>query len=169
MCIKQLFADNKRIYKLYLKQVIMEKRIRVNELEPESYKAMYGLEKYLNSTNLSKILRELIKIRASQINGCAFCIDMHTKDALENGETPRRIFAISAWWESPLFNEKEKAVLQMTEEITKIADKGLTSETYKLAKANFSDNEIAQIIMAISIINVWNRIAVSTHMIFDDY
>ncbi len=147
----------------------MEERIRVNDLEPESYKAMYGLEKYLNSTSLSKSLRELIKIRASQINGCAFCIDMHTKDALEFGETNRRIFAISAWWESPLFDEKEKTALQMTDEITKISDKGLTSETYKRAKANFSDNEIAQIIMAISVINVWNRIAVSTHMIFDDY
>lgn len=147
----------------------MEERIRINELEPDSYKAMYAIEKYLNSTGMSKSLKEIIKIRASQINGCAFCIDMHTKDALENGETPRRIFAISAWWESPLFDAKERAALQMTDEITKIADKGLTTETYKLAKANFSDNEIAQIIMAISVINVWNRIAVSTHMIFDGY
>ena len=147
----------------------MEKRIRINELEPEAYKAMHGLEKYLNSTYLSKSLRELIKIRASQINGCAFCIDMHTKDAIENGETARRIFAVSVWWESPLFDEKEKAALQMTDEITKISDNGLTAETYKRAKANFSDNEIAQIIMSISVINVWNRIAVSTHMIFDDY
>ena len=143
----------------------MEERINVNELEPDSYKAMIGLEKYLNSTGLSKSLRELIKIRASQINGCAYCIDMHTKDALEMGMSARRLFAVSAWWESPLFDEKEKVALKMTEEITKISEKGLTSETYQQAKAVFTDNEIAQIIMAISIITVWNRIAVSTHLI----
>jgi|LSQX01.1.fsa_nt_gb AhpD family alkylhydroperoxidase len=161
-------------YREYINYVIktfkmMVKRIKINELEPEAYNAMYGLEKYLNSTDLSRSLKELIKIRASQINGCAFCIDMHTKDALENGETARRIFAVSAWWESPLFDAKEKAALKMTEEITKIADNGLTENTYNEAKENFSDNEIAQIIIAIGVINVWNRIAVSTHMVFTDF
>lgn len=146
----------------------MEKRIRINELEPEAYKAMFGLEKYLNSTGLDKNLKELIKIRASQINGCAYCIELHTKDALKNGENNRRIFALSAWWESPLFNDKEKTVLQMTEEITRITDKGMTETTYRRAKENFSDNEIAQIIMQISIINTWNRIAVSTHMYHEE-
>ena len=119
----------------------MKKRIRINELEPESYKAMFGLEKYLGSTSLNKSLKELIKIRASQINGCAYCIELHTKDALKNGESNRRIFALSAWWESPLFNEKEKVVLKMTEEITRIADNGLTEKTYEEAKMNFNDNE----------------------------
>ena len=86
----------------------MGKRIRINELEPEAYKAMFGLEKYLNATSLDKSLKELIKIRASQINGCAYCIELHTKDALKNGESNRRFFALRAWWESLLFNEKEK-------------------------------------------------------------
>ena len=129
---------------------------------------MLGLEKYLSGSVLDKKLIELIKIRASQINACAYCIDMHTKDALKYGESPRRIFAVSAWWESPLFDEKERIAMKMTEEITLIAKNGLTSETYQKAKENFSDNEIAQIIMQIVTINSWNRIAVSTHMVHED-
>lgn len=145
----------------------MTERINIHELEPESYKAMMGLEKYLNQTGLSKSLKELIKIRASQINGCALCIAMHTKDALELGEDHRRLFAVSAWWESPLFTEEERVALQMTEEITCIADKGLTEETYQRAKGIFTDHEIVQIIVAIGVINIWNRFAVSTHMVFE--
>lgn len=109
----------------------MEERIRINELEPDSYKAMSGYEKYLNSTGMNKSLKEIIKIRASLINGCAFCLEMHTKDTLDNGVTPRLIFAISICWKLRLFDAKEKVVLQMTK--------------------------------------VWNRIVVSTHMIFDGY
>lgn len=146
----------------------MQERIKIHELEPDSYKAMMGLENYLKSSGLSRYLIELIKIRASQINGCAYCLDMHTKDALANGEEPRRLFAISAWWESLLFNEKERAALQMTDEITRISGQGLTDDAYNKAKENFSDNEIAQIIIAIGVINVWNRIAVATHMIFEE-
>lgn len=145
----------------------MDNRINIHALEPNSYKAMIGLENYLKSSGLSRHLIELIKIRASQINGCAYCLDMHTKDALANGEEARRLFAISAWWESPLFDEKERTALQMTDEITRISEKGLTDDTYKKAKENFSDNEIAQIIIAIGVINVWNRIAVSTHLVFE--
>ncbi|MFV8326581.1 carboxymuconolactone decarboxylase family protein [Flavobacterium sp. ZS1P14] len=142
----------------------MEKRININEVEPQAYKAMYALEGYLATTQLSKTHKELIKIRASQINGCAFCIDMHTKDALKNGETHQRIFLLNAWRETDLFSEEEKLILAITEEITLIHDKGLSSETYKKAEQFFDKNLIAQIIMAIVIINAWNRIAVSTHL-----
>lgn len=145
----------------------MKKRIIIQELEPQAYQAMFGLEKYLNNSNLDKTIKELIKIRASQINGCAYCIELHTKDALNNGEEPRRIFALSAWWESPLFTKKERSVLQMTDEVSLIAKNGLASETYNNAKENFSDNEIAQIIMQIGTINLWNRIAVSTHLVHE--
>jgi AhpD family alkylhydroperoxidase len=145
----------------------MENRINIQKLEPKAYQAMFGLEKYLSTSKLSKTILELIKIRASQINGCAYCIDMHTQEAVKNGETPRRIYAISAWWESPLFDDNEKVVLKMTEEVTLISEKGLTSETYNLAKEKFDDNEIAQIIMQIGVINAWNRIAVSTHMVHE--
>lgn len=129
---------------------------------------MLGLEKYLSTSTLDKKLIELIKTRASQINGCAYCIEMHANDALKYGETQRRIFAVSAWWESPLFDEKEKIALKMAEEITLIAKEGLSSETYRKAKENFSDNEIAQIIMVTVTINSWNRIAVSTHQVHED-
>ena len=145
----------------------MSERINIQKLEPKAYEAMFGLEKYLSTSKLSKTLLELIKIRASQINGCAYCIDMHTQEAMKHGENARRIFAVSAWWESPLFDEKEQVVLKMTEEVTLISEKGLTTETYDLAKAIFDDNEIAQIIMQIGVINTWNRIAVSTRMIHE--
>lgn len=142
----------------------MEKRININEVEPQAYKAMYALEGYLATTQLSKTHKELIKIRASQINGCAFCIDMHTKDALKNGETNQRIFLLNAWRETDLFSEEEKLILSITEEITLIHDKGLSNETYKKAEQFFDKNFISQIIMAVVTINAWNRIAVSTHL-----
>lgn len=142
----------------------MKLRLNLKELEPDAYEAMYGLEKYLAKTGFDRNLKELIKIRASQINGCAYCIEMHAEDALKYGEDAKRIFALSGWWESPLFDSKEKALLKMTEEITSIADRGLTEETFEEAKQHFSGREIAQIIMMISTINVWNRMAVATHM-----
>ena len=142
----------------------MENRINIQQLEPEAYKAMLGLENYLATTSLTDIEKELIKIRTSQINGCAYCIEIHTKDALRYGETQKRIFALSAWWESPLFDEKEKVLLKMTEEITHIQQKGLTEDTYTAAQKHFTGNEIAQIIMQIGTINLWNRIGISTHL-----
>lgn len=142
----------------------MEKRINISILAPQSYKAMYGLEGYLAQVSISKTLKELIKIRASQINNCAFCIDMHTKDAIKNGETNQRIFLISAWKEATkFFSEEEQAVLAMTEEITLISNQGLSSATYQKALQCFSELQVAEIIMAIVTINTWNRIAVSTH------
>lgn len=141
----------------------MEERIQIDKVEPSAFKAMYSLENYLNESGISKAHIELIKMRASQINNCAFCMNMHTKDALKNGETQERIFLLNAWNETDLFTEEEKTILLMTEEITLIHQKGLSSETYKRAIKNFSENYIAQIIVAISTINAWNRIAVSTH------
>ena len=141
----------------------MEKRIQIDDVEPEAYKAMYALEKYLQQSKLSKIHKELIKIRASQLNGCAFCIDMHTHDALKNGETSQRIFLLNAWRETSLFTEEERVLLKITEEITLISNKGLSDQTYKKAIAIFDANYVAQIIIAITTINAWNRIAISTH------
>jgi len=142
----------------------MEKRVNINETEPQAFKAMYALEGYLATAQLSKTHKELIKIRASQINGCAFCIDMHTKDALKNGETQQRIFLLNAWRETDLFTDEEKVILSMTEEITLIHQHGLSAGTYKKAEQYFDKNGIAQVIMAIATINTWNRIAVSTQL-----
>lgn len=139
-------------------------RVNINETEPQAFKAMYALENYLGTIQLSKIQKELIKIRASQINGCAFCIDMHTKDALKYGETTQRIFLLNAWRETQLFSKEEKTILAITEEITLISNKGLSDETYKKAEQFFDKNQIAQIIMAVVTINAWNRIAISTQL-----
>lgn len=142
----------------------MEKRVNISETEPQAYKAMSALERYLATTGLSKTHKELVKIRASQINGCAFCIDMHTKDALNNGETTQRIFLLNAWHETDLFTDEEKVILKMTEEVTLIHRQGLSEETYRKAEQLFDKNYISQIIMAVVTINAWNRIAISTRM-----
>ncbi|HEY8660986.1 MAG TPA: carboxymuconolactone decarboxylase family protein [Hanamia sp.] len=141
-------------------------RISIKDLEPNAYKTMLGLEQYIRNSQISPLLLELIKIRASQINCCAYCIDMHTQEAVKIGETQRRIFALSAWKESPLFTEDERAVLQLTEEITLISKDGVSNETYDKVIKAYGENGIAQIIMQIIIINSWNRIAVSTKQIF---
>ena len=142
-------------------------RIAIKEIEPGAYKAMLGLEQYIRNSTISPTLRELIKIRASQINGCAYCIDMHTQEALKMGEVQRRIFALSAWKESPLFTEGERSVLQLTEEITLISKDGVSDKTYDSVLKNYGENGLAQIIMQVIIINSWNRIAVSTKQIFE--
>lgn len=142
----------------------MEKRINIQEIQPAAYKAMYMLEKYLHTGALSKIHLHLIKIRASQINGCAFCIDMHTREALQIGETAQRIFLLSAWREAQLFTEAERVLLAITDEVTLIGDQGLTEETYKKALQFFDETYLAQILMAVVTINAWNRIAISTQL-----
>lgn len=143
-------------------------RIKINEIDPEAYRAMMGLENYIKESKLNPLLKELIKIRASQLNGCAFCVDMHTEDAIKSGESMRRIFALSVWHESHLFSEEERAVLQLTEEVTKISEKGVTDETYNKVIELFGDKLTAQIIMIIVTINSWNRISVSTKLIYKE-
>jgi AhpD family alkylhydroperoxidase len=142
----------------------MEKRLNIAETEPVGYKAMLGLEGYLATTQLTKTHKELIKIRASQINGCAFCIDMHTKDALKNGETNQRIFLLNAWRETDVFTAEEKAILAITEEMTLIHQHGLSDASYQQALQFFDKNYVAQIILAVVTINAWNRIAISTQL-----
>lgn len=137
------------------------------DIQQDAYKAMYALENYLQHSQLSKSHKELIKIRASQINGCAYCINMHTKDALKQGETTQRIFLLNAWKETDLFTEEEKVILAMTEEITLISKNGLTDETYTIASKLFDKGYIADIIFAVVTINSWNRIAISTHKQLD--
>lgn len=142
----------------------MDKRINIAEIEPAGYKAVLGLENYLATTKISKTHKELIKIRTSQINGCAFCIDMHTKDARQHGETEQRIYLLNAWKETNLFSEEERVVLALAEEIALIAQGGVSEATYQKAKTLFDDNYIAQLIMVAVTINAWNRIAIATHL-----
>ncbi|EZH71402.1 hypothetical protein ATO12_07815 [Aquimarina atlantica] len=145
----------------------MEKRIQIDVSEPLAYKAMYALGNYVRQSQLSDIHKELINIRVSQLNGCAFCINMHTKDALENGETQQRIFLLDAWKGTDIFTEEEKVILQITEEVTMIHNNGLTTKTYEKAIEKFDEKYVSQIIMAVININAWNRIAISTHKPID--
>ena len=131
---------------------------------PAAYQAMTGLEKYLGTTSISKQLKELIKIRASQINGCAYCIDMHTKDARALGETEQRIYALSAWRDTPYFKPAERAVLALTESVTVITKEHVPDAVYDEAARHFDRKQVGEIIMAIITINAWNRIAISTNM-----
>jgi AhpD family alkylhydroperoxidase len=144
----------------------MTKRISIKDLESEAYQAMMALENYTKTTQVTPRIKELIKIRASQINRCAYCIDMHTEDAIKLGENERRIYLLSAWQESHLFSDEERAVLQLTEEITNISANGVSDDTYNNVLTHFSENVTAQIIMLIVVINSWNRIAISTRMIY---
>lgn len=140
----------------------MSNRLNIQALASEAFNHLFSLEDYLQKSQLSKTHFELIKIRASQLNGCAFCINMHTKDALKYGETAQRIFLLNAWKESGLFTEEEQVILSMTEEITFVHQGGLSEETYQAAEAIFDQQYVADIIMAIVVINAWNRIAIST-------
>jgi AhpD family alkylhydroperoxidase len=144
----------------------MTKRISVWQLEPEAYKALATVEGYSKNTSVTPVLKELIKMRASQINGCAYCLDMHTEDAMKIGESQRRIFLLSAWKECHLFTEEEKAVLQLTEEMTLIAREGVTDDTYEKVISLFGEKLTAQIMMLIVQINSWNRISVATRAIY---
>lgn len=143
----------------------MKNRFLMNEVDTNAYSAMLGLEKYLAQTGIAFLHKELIKIRGSQLNGCAYCIDKHIKDARAHGETEQRVYLLNAWRESPQFSEEERIILQMTEEITFIHREGLTDTTYDRAVQQFGLKGTAELIMAINIINAWNRIGISSRRI----
>lgn len=140
----------------------MEKRIDISKVQPAGYQAVLALEKYMATTDLSHIEQEMIKIRASQINGCAYCLNMHTTDARKYGETEQRIYLLNAWRETELFTPTERAILALTEEMTLIHQKGVTEQTYSEAEKLLGPIKLAQVMMAIITINAWNRIGIST-------
>ena len=143
----------------------MQSRFKMSKVQPEAYKAMSALDKFVSESGLDKIHRELIKIRASQINGCAYCVNNHTKSARALGETEQRIYLTSVWRESGnIFSEEEKLLLEMTEEITLIHKDGLSDRLYDKAIELFGEEKTAQVIMAIITINAWNRIGVSLNI-----
>jgi AhpD family alkylhydroperoxidase len=141
----------------------MKPRIVIPKVAPEAYQAMLGLEKYIATTSITPVLKELIKIRASQVNGCAYCINMHTADAQKLGVTEQRIYLLSAWREADVYTEEEKAVLALTEEITLISNH-VSEETYENAAKYYDEKSLAEIIMMIITINAWNRIGIATGM-----
>ncbi len=137
-------------------------RLKIETVQPEAMKALLNLEQYLATTSLSKIEKGLIKIRASQINGCAYCVNMHTREARQNGESEQRINLICVWKEAgSFFTKEEKLLLAITEEITMIHKKGLSDKLYEKAVQFFGEEKTAQVIMANIVINSWNRLSVS--------
>ncbi|MFB9325088.1 carboxymuconolactone decarboxylase family protein [Paenibacillus aurantiacus] len=134
-------------------------------LHPASYGLMRNFHDRIEATSsLDKTLIELIKTRASQINGCAFCLDMHTKDARAHGETEQRLYTLSAWRETPFFTPREQAALALTEAVTRIADHHVPEDVYAEAARHFEPEQLSEVIMAIIAINAWNRIAITTGM-----
>jgi len=142
----------------------MENRVNIEQTLPQAWIAMYGVEASLSKSSLTTAQQHLIRIRASQINSCAFCINMHTKEALKSGELQQRIFLLSVWRETGLFTAEEKAILALTEEVTLIHLNGVSDGTYRQAEQFFSAETIGEIMMSVVSINAWNRIAVSTRL-----
>ena len=142
----------------------MQQRVNIQEAKPEAWKALYHLSGVVANSALLPIQKHLISMRTSQRNSCAFCINMHTTEALQAGESQQRIFLLSAWKETDLFTAEEKAILAVVEEVTLIHQHGLTDETYRLAQRFFDEKTIAEIILATVLMNSWNRIAVSTQL-----
>lgn len=139
----------------------MQPRIDTTRVNQDAYKAMMGLQSYVNATELEPSLRELVNIRASQINGCAFCLHMHTRDARKAGESQERLDLVSAWRDAPVFNDRECAALAWTEAVTLVADSRVPDDVYKATRAVFSEQELVDLTMAVVAINGWNRLMVS--------
>jgi AhpD family alkylhydroperoxidase len=140
----------------------MQQRMNVASLAPDGYKTFVGVERYLAASSIDHKLLHMIKLRASQINGCAYCIDMHWKDAIAIGETEQRLYMLDAWEESPFYSEKERAALRWTEALTRITDGHASNEVWESVRPHFSEKELADLTLAIAMINAWNRLAISS-------
>ena len=139
----------------------MEPRIDYKAAPAGAREAMYALEKYVRTSGLEQKLLELVRLRASQINGCAYCIDMHTKDARAEGETEQRLYALSAWREAPFYSDRERAALEWTETLTLISQNHVPDELYERVRRHFDESELINLTLAINAINSWNRLAIS--------
>ncbi|HVT80626.1 MAG TPA: carboxymuconolactone decarboxylase family protein [Phycisphaerae bacterium] len=139
----------------------MKPRIEPSHVPPGGFRAMLGLEEYLHGCGLPPNLMHLLKLRASQINGCAYCIDMHWKDLRAIGEPEHRLYALDAWRESPWYSDKERAALEWAEEVTLISTTHAGDAAYEKLKAQFSEKEIADLTLLLATINAWNRLAIS--------
>jgi AhpD family alkylhydroperoxidase len=140
---------------------MVQPRIVYRKVAPAGIKAMSGLEAYVDECGLESSLLDLVKTRASQINGCAYCLDMHTKDARKGGESEQRLYALSAWRETPFYTERERAALAWTEAVTRIANGHVPDELYAEVRQHFTEEELVNLTLAIVAINGWNRLAIS--------
>ena len=143
----------------------MKQRMNIDQAAPGIYKAMAAADKEVKAFELDPKWKELIRIRVSQINGCGYCINLHTKDALKIGETNQRIFALSAWWETPFFTDEEQASLKLAEAVTRISIHGVPDKVYEQALKWLGEKKLAEVIFVTATINSWNRIAISMQMV----
>ena len=134
-------------------------RINLQEVAPEGFDLVLKLEGYVRR-RVEKKLLHLVKLRASVINGCTYCVDMHSQDAIEEGESTRRLFAVAAWHEAPFFDERERAALALTDSVTRLGEGGVPDDVWDGAAKVFTQEEVADLLIAIATINVWNRIAI---------
>ena len=147
----------------------MEARFNGFKAAPGAYKAMIGLEQYLHQCGLEESLLHLVKLRASQINGCAYCIDMHWKDLRNIGEDEQRLYSLDAWRESPFYSERERAALAWTEAVTMITDGHVADAIYEEVRPHFSEKELADLTFAIGTINAWNRLSIASRAVPGSY
>jgi AhpD family alkylhydroperoxidase len=139
----------------------MTQRIDFTKVAPDAYRAVMGLETFVRRSGLEPSLLELVKLRGSYVNGCAYCVDMHTKDARAAGESEQRLYAVPVWRETPFYSARERAALAWTEVVTEMGPHGVPDEIHDEVSAHFSDEEIVKLTMAVIAINAWNRLAVS--------
>lgn len=140
-------------------------RLVPHKAAPAAYKPLLDLQAYTDQCGLERSLLELVKMRASQINRCAFCLEMHSREARELGESEARLYLLSAWRESPLYSARERAALEWTEAVTLVSETEVPDEVYEIAKAEFSEGELVNLTVAIGMINVWNRLAISFRLV----
>jgi AhpD family alkylhydroperoxidase len=138
----------------------MQPRLNYREIAADGFKAMAGLEQYLRRSSIEPALLHLVKLRASQINGCAYCIDMHSKDARRGGETEQRLYCLSAWRECPFYTDRERAAFEWTEAVTLITEGHVPDDVFERVRRHFSDKELVDLNYAVAAINAWNRIAI---------
>jgi AhpD family alkylhydroperoxidase len=142
----------------------MEQRLDAAAAAPTAMKAVLGVEAYIRGCGLDPSLIELVKMRASQINGCAFCLDMHSHDARQRGETEQRLYLLDAWREVPLYSPRERAALAWTEALTRTAETHAPDEDYAELRRHFSEREVVDLTTLVGLINLWNRLAIGFHM-----
>jgi AhpD family alkylhydroperoxidase len=136
-------------------------RLPLDQLKPGAYKAVMGMEMYARANN-DPVLYHLVKLRASMINGCAYCVDMHSREALAEGEDSRRLFGVAAWHDGPFYTDRERAALALTDAVTRLGEDGVSDEVWDAAAKEFSPEELGNLLIAIATINVWNRLSIST-------
>ena len=145
-----------------LTPINFKERMNYKRAAPGGVKALLDMERYLDTCGLEQGLMDLVKLRASQINGCAYCIDMHSKDLRANGESEQRLYELDAWQETPFYSERERAALLWTEAVTRVADTHVPDSVYEQVRQQFDEAELVNLTFVISTVNVWNRILIST-------